>query len=343
MKLNPRQLPSHLAAGVAPLYLVSGDEPLLVDETLDEIRAAARKSGCTERQSYVAERGFDWDDLRGSLANLSLFAERQLLELRLPTGKPGEAGARQLSAFAADPSPDKVLIVITPGLTGSAARSKWVSNLAEAGVWIPLRAPDRDALPGWLAGRLRRAGLGCEPEALELLAARVEGNLLAAKQEIDKLVLLAADGRVTSEAVRAAVADGARFDVFQLADAALAGDANRAIRILRHLEQEGTGATLVLWSLVREITLLAEIGHRLAQGEAPGRAMTAAGVWRSRESLVSGALRRCGPGASRRLLDQACLADRVVKGARPGQAWAALLELTLGLAGVTALAAETTV
>lgn len=341
MKLAARQLSSHLAAGVGPLYLISGDEPLLVDEALDALRAAARAAGCDERQTHLAERGFDWQDLRAGLANLSLFASRQLVEIRLPTGKPGEAGARELVAIADAPPADKIVVVITPHLAGAAARSKWVTRLAEAGVWLPLRAPDREALPGWLSARLRQAGLACEPEALDLLAARVEGNLLAARQEIDKLVLLAEGRRVTADTVRAAVADGARYDVFQLADAALGGDAPRAVRILRHLEQDGTGATLVLWSLVREIAALADIAQRVAGGEAPGRAMTAAGVWRSRESLVAGALRRCGSTGAAALLARACQADRIVKGARRGQPWNALTELALALAGRPALHAET--
>lgn len=341
MRLNLRQLPAKLRAGLAPIYLLSGDEPLLVEEALDAIRAAARQAGFAGRERYVAERGFDWDVFQRGLDNLSLFAESQLVELRLPTGKPGDAGARHLVALAADPPPDKVVVVMTPALTGNAAKTKWVKSLVDAGVWVPLRPPDVSELPGWLAGRLRAAGLECDAPAVELLAARVEGNLLAAKQEIDKLVLLAGGQRVDVEAIRAAVADGARYDVFQFADAALAGDSERATRILRHLEQEGVAATLVLWSLVREVTTLRTVTHHAGHGEPLSRALSAAGVWRSRESLVGGAARRVGVAGARRLLQQAAAADRIVKGARQGLPWNALLELTLGLAGGTALQAET--
>ena len=341
MRLNLRQLPAKLRAGLAPVYLISGDEPLLVDEALDLVRGAARDAGFGGRDRYVAERGFDWDVLQRSLDNLSLFAESELIELRLPTGKPGDTGARRLVAIADDPPPDKVVIVITPALTGTAAKAKWAKRLAEAGVWIPVRAPDIAELPGWLEGRLQRAGLTCDRAAVELLAARVEGNLLAAKQEIDKLVLLASGGRVDLDAVRAAVADGARYDVFQFADAALAGDHRRATRILRHLEQEGVAATLVLWSLVREITTLRAVTHRASNGEPLGRALAAAGVWRSREALMGKAARRLGVAGSRQLLRQAATADRVVKGARRGLAWNALTELTLALAGGSCLLAET--
>ncbi len=332
MKLDPQQLRQHLARGPGPLYLVSGDESLLVEESLDQLRAAARDAGCTEREVQIAERGFDWRAFQGGLANLSLFSARQLLELRLPSGKPGELGARVLAEIAAAPPPDRILIVITPSLNATAARARWVKALAGAGVWLAIRTPRPDQLPAWLASRLRAAGLSCEPEALRLLLDRVEGNLLAAKQEIDKLALLVPDGRVTSAAVRAAVADGARYDVFQLADAALAGDGARTARILHHLEDEGVAPTLALWSLAREIVVLAELEFHLAQGAAPGRALQAAGVWRSREGLVRKALHRLGPERSRRLLLQAARADRVVKGAAAGRPWNALLDLALELA-----------
>ncbi len=341
MRLQARQLEAHLKSGVAPLYLVSGDEPLLVDETLDAIRAAARRSGCGEREVLVAERGFDWEALRASLANLSLFASRQLVELRLPTGKPGDRGAKELIAIAAEPAQDKVLIVITPAMTGRAAKSKWLTALADAGVWIALRAPGAEALPAWMAARLKSAGLSCDRDALELLSARVEGNLLAASQEIDKLVLLAEEGRVTVETVRSVVADGAHFDVFQLADAALAGDAARTVRILHHLEQEAVAASLVLWSLVREIATIADVCARVEQGRPLGRALSDARVWQSRETLYSRAVQRFGAGQARRILSQACAADRIVKGARAGRPWAALLELALTLAGADVPRAET--
>jgi len=332
VRLDPQKLRQHLAKGPASLYLLSGDETLLVEETLDQLRSAARDTGCEERKALVAERNFDWRAFQASLGNLSLFSARQLLELRLPTGKPGELGARVLAEIAAAPPPDKLLVIVTPALRSAAARAKWVRALADGGVWVALQAPRPEQLPAWLAARLRAAGLACEPEALQLLAERVEGNLLAAKQEIDKLTLLAPDGRVTAAAVRAAVGDGARYDVFQLADAALAGEAPRTARIIRQLEDEGVAPTLVLWSLVRDIMVLADLRQRLAQGAAPGAAMQAAGVWRSREGLFRKALARLDQGHTARLLARAAAADRVVKAAAAGRPWNALLELAVELA-----------
>jgi len=341
VKLNPGQLRSHLSSGVAPVYLISGDEPLLIDETRDAIRAAAGKQGLEEREVHVAERGFNWEEFAAGLQNLSLFATHRLVELRLPTGKPGDKGARFLAAVASDPIPDTVLVVITPALDSRTTKSKWASSLARDAVCIALRAPNAAALPKWIAGRLHAAGLQGDSEAMELLAARVEGNLLAAKQEIDKLVLLAENGRVTIDTVRAAVADGARFDVFQLTDAALAGDRGRAARILHGLHREGVAAPLVMWSLAREIGLVVDVVFRMNCGSSTVKAMTDARVWRSRQGLVGRAVRSLDLKSAQQLLVGACHADRIVKGARHGQAWNALLELTLALAGNSEMRAET--
>jgi DNA polymerase-3 subunit delta len=341
VRLNPNQLDSHLASGPAPVYLVSGDEPLLVDEALGSIRAAALAAGYTERESHIAERGFDWEELGAGLQNMSLFADRRIVEVRLPTGKPGDKGAKFLVALATDPPADVVFIVITPNLDGKTTRTKWATTLAKQTVWLQLRAPDHLGLPRWIEERLRRVGLRADSEALALLAAQVEGNLLAAKQEIDQLELLAEGGLVTVETVRASVANGARYDVFQLSDAALAGDAARAVRVLAGLEREGTAEPLVLWSLARDIGTVADVVYRIAAGVPQGKAMADSGVWRARQSLIGRAVRNVDEAGARRLLRCAARADRIVKGSLPGQPWNALLELTLALAGRAEMAAET--
>lgn len=323
------------------MYLVSGDEPLLVDEALDDIRAAAVEHDYAEREVHVAERGFDWNELSAGLQNLSLFAARRIVELRLPTGKPGDQGGKFLTALAAEPPPDTVFVVITPMLDSRSAKTKWASSLARDGIWLVLRAPDHERLPRWIADRLRRVGLTADTDALELLAAQVEGNLLAAKQEIDQLELLAEDGRVTVESVRASVANGARYDVFQLSDAALAGDADRAARILGGLEREGIATPLVMWSLAREIGTVADVVYRMAAGFTPGKAMADARVWSNRQGLIGRATQNLKPVDASRLLQRAARTERIVKGSSAGQPWNALLELTLTLAGRPELAAET--
>ncbi len=340
MKLRLEQLDDRLSALSPAICLVSGSEPLLVDECLEAIRNHARASGATERQVHFIERGFDWAGLAGSQANLSLFSAGRLLELRLSTASPGEAGSRQLQAWAADPPAGDVIVVVTPALDGRTARSRWVTALEQAGVWIDCRPPAGRELVPWLRRRLSAAGLRCEPQALEILAARVEGNLLAAQQEIDRLRLTSDRELITAEQMHAAVADGARFDVFQLADAALAGHAERALRVLWVLEREGVAPVLVLWALAREVMVLSDVHARMQGGTGAAQACRAAGVWQSRTELVARAVRRREVQDVQALLAMAARADKLVKGAGSQRAWPALLELTLALCGSSGLAGE---
>jgi DNA polymerase-3 subunit delta len=341
MRLAPDRLATALGKTLAPLYVIAGDEPLIADECRAAIRAAARKTRNAERESLVAERNFDWNEFTAGLQNLSLFASYRLIELRIPTGKPGDAGAAALGEVCARPPPDTTIVVSLPKLDGASARTKWATRLTEVAVWIEVRTPEGEELRRWLRGRLERASLSADEEAIEALALRVEGNLLAAQQEIDKLALLAPQGRVSAETVRDSVADGARFDVYELADAALLGDAGRALRVLGGLEREGSPAALVLWSLTREAMTLAEVLSRMGQGDSPERALHAAGVWRRREELYRRAILNRRPADAPRLLRAAARADQVLKGARYGNAQRAVAELTLALAGSPLAAAET--
>ncbi|MEZ5562529.1 MAG: DNA polymerase III subunit delta [Gammaproteobacteria bacterium] len=345
MQLRAEQLGAHLSApqggSLSACYLFSGDEPLLLNEGLDALRAAALRQGCDERESFTAERGFDWTALLASLSAGSLFSTGKLIVLRLPTAAPGDEGSRALRELAARPADGNVVVVVTPALNRKTADSAWASALHKAGTWVDFRAPSPTELPRWIARRLKSAKLSCEDEAAELLAARVEGNLLAAQQEIDKLGLLYPAGTQLSVAqVQAAVADGARFDIFQLGDAALAGDTSRAVRILNGLREEGVAAPLVLWALVREVSVLVEAGMRAGRGLSLEQAVQASGVWKSRVGLYARALRGRKPSSLRRLPGMARTADQVVKGARRGEAWNALLELTLALTGEPLPAAE---
>jgi DNA polymerase-3 subunit delta len=341
MKLSPERLLAHLGKGVNPLYVLTGDEPLLIAEALDAIREHAAREGCGEREGHVAERSFDWDAFGADLQNMSLFATRRLVELRLPTGKPGEAGARFLTALAARQETGNVVVIVLPALDSTTARSRWAAALAEAAIWVECRPPRRDQLAGWLRQRLQKAGISTDEESLDVLASRVEGNLLAAKQEIDKLALMSGDRVVTAAVVRDSVTDGARFDVFQLSDAALDGDIGRTVRVLQGLEREGEAAALVLWALVRDVLSLADIVVRVHQGMSSDRAMADAGIWRNRQESFRRASRGRGLDAVKRLVRCAARADQIVKGARPGEPWSALLELSLELGGAAAPLAET--
>lgn len=314
--------------------LVSGDEPLLVNEVVDALRQAAAGNGCTEREAHVVDRAFSWDRVASSLASLSLFSSGKLVEIRLGSTTPGDEGSRHMRQLAAREADGNIVAIIAPALPRKVAESAWVKALTNAGAWVETRPPSARELPRWIAARLRRAGLGCQPEGLELLAARTEGNLLAAQQEIDKLALLHPPGTtLTTAQVLDAVADGARYDVFQLGDAALAGDAARAVRVLAGLRDEGTAPPLVLWSLLREALVLVDAAMRGSRDGSPQRALQGLGVWQSRAELYLGALARLKPVALRRLVAMAAQTDQIVKGARHGDAWNALLEFTLALAG----------
>ncbi|MDP6436145.1 MAG: DNA polymerase III subunit delta [Gammaproteobacteria bacterium] len=332
MKITADKITSQLSKGLSPVWFISGDQPLLVGEAVDAVRAGARAEGFDERESHVADARFNWDKLLGGLDNLSLFANRKIVEVQLATGKPGREGGAAIVELAANPPPDTLFIISSPKLDSSTAKTKWAKTLASDGVYVEVRSPKPGQLPGWLRGRLRDAGLECDNEALELLAQRVEGNLLAAQQEINKLVLLAEGQRVTAEVVQRSVADGSRYDVFQLADAAIGQDVTRAVRILYGLRSEGVAPELTLWALARETNTLVSLWACVEQGTPPGRAMSEARVWSSKQPMLSRALKNHDQGSIRKLAAKASLTDRIIKGASPGLPWNALLELVLLIA-----------
>ncbi|WP_312255149.1 DNA polymerase III subunit delta [Stutzerimonas nitrititolerans] len=337
MKLSPAQLGKHLQGSLAPVYVVSGDEHLLCQEACDAIRAACRQQGFSERQVLSVESGFDWGQLLEAGANLSLFAEKRLLELRIPSGKPGDKGATALLHYLARPAEDTVLLISLPKLDGSTQKTKWAKALIDGKdvQFLQVWPVDAAQLPQWIRQRLAQAGLAADQEAVELIAARVEGNLLAAAQEIEKLKLLAEDGRVTADTVQAAVADSARYDVFGLIDAALQGHPEHSLRMLEGLRGEGIEAPVILWALARELRLLANIAQQYAQGVPLERAFSQARppVWDKRRPLVSKALQRLDVAGWQRLLMAAQLIDEQIKGQAEGDPWIGLSNLCLQLSG----------
>lgn len=337
MKLPPAQLGKHLQGSLAPVYVVSGDEHLLCQEACDAIRAACRQQAFSERQVLSVESGFDWGQLLEAGANLSLFAERRLLELRIPSGKPGDKGAAALLHYLARPAEDTVLLISLPKLDGSTQKTKWAKALIDGKdvQFLQVWPVDAAQLPQWIRQRLSQAGLAADQEAVELIAARVEGNLLAAAQEIEKLKLLAEDGRVTADTVQAAVADSARYDVFGLIDATLQGHPEHSLRMLEGLRGEGIEAPVILWALARELRLLANIAQQYAQGVPLERAFSQARppVWDKRRPLVSKALQRHDVAGWQRLLMAAQLIDEQIKGQAEGDPWIGLSNLCLQLSG----------
>jgi len=334
MRLRSDQLAAHLAKPLLPIYLVSGDEPLQLNEATDVLRAAARAQGYSEREVLQVEAGFDWGALAAAGSNLSLFAERRLIELRMPSGKPGDAGSKALCAYAAAATPDNLLLISCGKLDKQQQKSKWFTALESAGAVIQIWPVEPSALPGWIRQRLQGRGLQPTAEAAQLLAERVEGNLLAAAQEVEKLALLYGGGGLDAEQVRSAVADSARYDVFELADTALAGDGARCARVLEGLRGEGDDPVLILWALVREVRALAQVAAGQAAGTPLETLFQQHKVWDKRKPLYQAALKRHNLRRWRALLRRAARLDRICKGAEPGNPWDELLQFSLLMAGV---------
>ena len=249
-----------------PVYIVSGDEPFQVAQCGDQIRQYARDNGFGERHVYHVEKGFDWGDFLTTANSLSLFAQKQILELRIPGGKPGGAGSEALLEYISHPSPDNLLLMITDRLDNTVQKSKWFKALEQVGVFIPIWPIESRQLPNWLNQQLKVAGYRATRDALSLIAERVEGNLLAASQELEKLKLLARDKTIDAATVQEAVSDHARYDVYQLLDSALEGNIKQCVRILGILKGEGTEPTIILWALAREIRLLSHLSRQLSRG-----------------------------------------------------------------------------
>lgn len=339
-KLRPDQLNGALRKQLAPVYLISGDEPLLVQESCDQIRQAARKAGFNERELHHAEASFDWDQLLTSANSLSLFAERKIIELRIDNGKPGDKGGKALISYCENPPEDTLLLIVMPKLDGSSQRSKWFKAVEKVAAFVQIWPIAPQQLPRWIDQRIQQAGMTVSHDAIEMLAARIEGNLLAAAQEIEKLKLLAADGQISAEMIAGSVADSARYDVFTLIDKALHGDARAAVRTLQGLKGEGTDATVVLWALAREIRTLSQVAHAMQQGQPLDRAAKSAGVWDKRKALVSNALRRLKLSQLQMLLRKANGIDKAIKGLRSADAWDELMDLTLNLSGTFSLSPQ---
>ena len=331
LKLTPDDLEAHLAQKLLPAYLISGDEPLLVAEAADAVRARARAAGFTEREVHFIERAADWEDVRASAGTLSLFGSRRLLEVRLGSARAGTTGGAVLLAMIERADADTVLLILAPRLDREAQSAKWAQALVTHGAWVPVWPVEAGKLVAWLRARSRRMGLALDAEALELLAERTEGNLLAAHQELEKLRLLAPDCGATVGAVRAGVADSARFDVFRLAETALAGDAARALRVLAGLRAEGTEATLVLWALTKALRDLSGALLRPGGGGARG--------WQRPNVALEAAVRRARRLSLRSLMVRAARADRMIKGRLGGDPWDEMALLAADLCARPALPA----
>ncbi len=331
MRVNANQLKSHLRTRLAPVYLICGDEPLLVDECCATVRACAKAQGFGERIVMTAEAGFDWNDLFACSHSISLFSPRVLIDLRIPGTKLSDAGADVLVQIAQQPPDDTLLLVSTGRLDKRAQASRWVKAIEAAGLLVIVYRLDSQDLPGWIAGRMRSRGLRPETGVAELLAYHFEGNLLGAAQEVDKLVMLRGQGAVSADDMRDNLSDNARFNVFTLVDTCLQGDLSAVTRILASLRGEGTEPTLILRVLVREARNLAQIAMKLMRGEQEMQ-----NIWPRRRSLIKRALKRSLAESWLDILCRASHAEKVLKGQVPGDAWQELHCLTIAMCGSSA-------
>ncbi len=326
MKLTFDTLRSHLSGEPARAYLVSGDEALLVGEAADAIRARVKKAGFDEREVHFIERVADWEEVRAASNNLSLFGTRKLIELRLPSGKPGTGGAKAITDLLDNPSPDNVYLMITGKLEREQNSSAWVKSFEATGAWLPVWPVEVARLPQWLRARAAQMSIEIDDDAVRFIVDRTEGNLLAAHQEREKLKL-SGGTRIDLATAQASIADSARFDVFQLGEAALGGDVPRALRILAGLRSEGVEATLALWSLNREI-------HNVWGTTDPSPGYKG---WQKPSAALENAKRRAARLPYARLAARLSRADRMIKGQHRGDPWDEMALIIVEFAGRRAL------
>ncbi len=333
MKIYPDKLSAHLAKGALPSYLIHGDEPLQSMEIGDSIRAYASSEGYAERQVLFPVKDDDWADFREATDCMSLFSDKRLIELRLPTGKPGRLGSEVIKQYCENPAPDVLLLVTSAKLDRSGTSSAWFKALDKVGVTIGVWPVAANQLGAWLSARLAKHGLQASPEAIALIAERVEGNLLAASQEIERLALLYPEGELSADAVLSAVANSARYSITDLVQAALNGQTQRAVRILQGLRDEATAPTLLLWALSQEIRSGARTAEACERGQNVDAALKSAGVWQSRAAPLKKALLRHNSNSWLSMLSTCTYLDRLVKGHAAGDVWDTFDLLCVRMAG----------
>lgn len=334
MQIKADSISRELQRQLLPVYFVSGEEPLQIQETCDAIRATCREQGVTERDVLDVDQYFDWNELLSSSASMSLFGDRKLIELRLPSAKPGDKGSKALVRYTENLNPDHVLLIVAGKVEPASKKSKWFTALDRVGGTVLVWPIDERQLPHWLTGRLKQRGLSIEPDALSMICDRVEGNMLAAVQELDKLSLVAENNTIDLALVSNSVSDNARYNLFSTIDAALAGRGSEAIRMMEGLRAEGTAPQLALWAVHRELSLLQRCREMVDSGQRVDAAMNANRVWKNRQRLISQVVNRCDQQALGQLMSLAVTADHTIKGMRRGDPWQALTDVLLELADI---------
>jgi len=333
VKLYPDKLASHLQKSVSSIYIVSGDEPLLVQESCDLIRDNLKQQGFSEREVFHVEAGFNWEQVLFSANSMSLFAEQKLLEIRMPNGKPGDKGAKVLQSFVENPPEGTTMLLVLPKLEAATQRAKWFKAIESAGLFVQVWPIDVARLPRWISDRFRKAGLTASREAVLALIDRVEGNLLAAVQEIEHLRLVASNNHIDLEQVVDGVANNARYDVFGLIDAAVGQDPQRSAKMVQGLRAESGDLMLITAMLARELRSLVGMARKIGQGQRIDAVLQSNRVWAKRKSIVGRCLKQQNVRALESCLRQLGRIDRQIKGLGQGDPWDELENLVLRLAG----------
>lgn len=329
---SPADLAGACSKSLAPVYLVFGDEPLQRSESIDTIRRAARAAGFAGWELFFVQTGFNWGELRESADTLSLFSERRVLDVRFPE-KPDREATDWVIEYLAHVPADCILLLSAGKLAAEDQKKSWFRSIDQQGAVLQVRPLEGSALVQWLDRRMNARGLLADQSGLRLLAARVEGNLLAAAQEIEKLAVLYGEGRIEDSQIAAAVADAARYDVFDLVDAVLAGRLPRAHRVLEALKNEGIAPAVVLWALAREARQLASAAFAVAKGERVDAVLMRLRIWESRRKVLTEALRRVDVNGLQDALVLCARADRIIKGQEAGDAWEALIDVGFAMTG----------
>lgn len=339
MNIQLQQLQSNLEKNFGNVYYLSGDEPLQKEEALKAIREVAVKNGFTERVVLDVDDKFDWGLLIAESQSMSLFGDKRILELRMPKTKPGDKGSKAIVAFLEQCPDDVMLLIISGKLEKQQQKSKWFKAIDAKGVCIQIWPIDKDQLPHWIAQRMASLNMQATPDALALLSDRVEGNLLAAEQELEKLFLLNGKGEVDSDAVRDLVSDSSRYNVFQLVDTCLSGDASQSVKILEGLKGEGVASVIIVWALAREIRSL--VSMSLAMNDTPlAKVIQSFHVWQKRQNCVKSALARHNSRQWRLFLWQISELDKLNKGLKTGNIWHELIQLLMKIAGSPLMPAQ---
>ncbi len=329
MRIKPGQLNAELKKGLKPIYVITGDEPLQLGEMADTIRKAARLAGYDNREVITVDADFEWHQLAFIADAMSIFADKKVIDLRLPSGTPGIDGAKALIAYCERLQEDNLLLITAGKLASASLKTRWFEALDKRGIVIQVWPLDGQDLVNWLQQRLQQRGLSADTDGLRLLASRVEGNLLAAAQEIEKLYVLYGAGRLSLQQILAVVADNSRYDVFKLIDSVLSDKEDRIVKILLGLRGEGVAAPIVLWALTREARSLIKIKWAIAGGQSRDFVYKNNQVWDKRKQLVSHVLNRLSDKELTGILVLGAKADRQIKGQQSGDAWETLREICL--------------